>query len=37
MFDLGWSEFLIVSAVTIVVVGPKEIPRVLRTVSSGGA
>ena len=35
MFDLGWSEFLIVSAVTIVVVGPKEIPRVLRTVSSG--
>ncbi len=35
MFDLGWSEFLIISVVTIVVVGPKEIPRVIRTVSGG--
>lgn len=33
MFGLGWSEFLVISAVTIVVVGPQEIPRVLRTVS----
>ncbi len=34
MFDLGWSEFLIVAVVTIVVVGPRELPRVLKTVSS---
>lgn len=29
MFDLGWSEILIVGAVALVVIGPKDIPRVL--------
>lgn len=32
MFDLGWSELLIIGLVTLLVVGPKELPRVLRTV-----
>ena len=32
MFDIGWSELLLVALVTLVVVGPREIPRVLRTV-----
>ncbi|WP_341760569.1 Sec-independent protein translocase protein TatB [Candidatus Endowatersipora endosymbiont of Watersipora subatra] len=29
MFDIGWPEMLLVSAVTFVVVGPKDLPRVL--------
>ena len=32
MFDVGWQELFIIAVVTIVVIGPKEIPRVLRTV-----
>jgi sec-independent protein translocase protein TatB len=31
MFDIGWSELLVIGIVAIVVVGPKELPRVLRT------
>lgn len=32
MFDIGWTEILIVMGIAIVVVGPKELPKVLRTV-----
>ncbi len=31
MFDLGWSKILILAVVAIVVVGPKELPSLLRT------
>ena len=31
MFDIGWSELLVIAVVAIVVVGPKELPRLLRT------
>jgi sec-independent protein translocase protein TatB len=31
MFDVGWSEMLVIAVVAIVVVGPKELPRMLRT------
>jgi sec-independent protein translocase protein TatB len=31
MFDIGWSEMLVIAVVTVVVVGPKELPRMLRT------
>ena len=31
MFDLGWSKLLILAVVAIVVVGPKELPGLLRT------
>jgi sec-independent protein translocase protein TatB len=31
MFDIGWSELLVIAAVAIVVVGPKDLPRMLRT------
>jgi sec-independent protein translocase protein TatB len=34
MFDLGWSELLVVGAVALVVLGPKELPNALRTVSN---
>ncbi|MDJ0683069.1 MAG: Sec-independent protein translocase protein TatB [Alphaproteobacteria bacterium] len=33
MLDLGWSELMMVAVVTVIVVGPKELPRVLRTVN----
>ena len=33
MPDIGWQELFLIALVTIIVVGPKEIPRVLRTVS----
>jgi Tat protein translocase TatB subunit len=32
MFDIGWTEMVIVATVIIVVVGPKELPIVLRTI-----
>lgn len=32
MFDIGWSEILVVVIITILVVGPKELPGLLRTV-----
>src|SRR5919112_2720687 len=31
MFDIGWSEILVIAAVAIIVVGPKELPKMLRT------
>jgi sec-independent protein translocase protein TatB len=31
MFDIGWSELLVIAIVAIVVVGPKELPRLMRT------
>ncbi len=30
MFDIGWSELLIIAVVAILVVGPKDLPRLLR-------
>ena len=31
MLDIGWPELMLVAVVTVLVVGPKELPRVLRT------
>ena len=31
MLDIGWPELLVVAIVLIVVVGPKDLPRMLRT------
>lgn len=32
MFDIGWTEVTIIIIVAIIVIGPKDLPRVLRTV-----
>jgi sec-independent protein translocase protein TatB len=32
MFDIGWTEITIILIVAIIVIGPKDLPRVLRTV-----
>jgi sec-independent protein translocase protein TatB len=31
MFDIGWSELLVIGIVALVVIGPKELPGALRT------
>jgi sec-independent protein translocase protein TatB len=31
MFGIGWTELLIIAIVAIVVVGPKDLPRLMRT------
>lgn len=33
MLDLGWQEFILIALVALVVVGPKDLPRVIRSVS----
>src|SRR5262245_16294750 len=32
MFDIGWSELLVIAVVAIVVVGPKDLPKLMRSV-----
>ena len=32
MFDIGWTEITFILIFAIIVIGPKELPRVLRTV-----
>jgi sec-independent protein translocase protein TatB len=32
MFDIRWSELLVIAVVALIVIGPKELPSVLRTV-----
>lgn len=32
MFDIGWSELMLIGIVALIVIGPKELPTVLRTV-----
>mgnify|MGYP006170649963 CR=1 FL=1 len=34
MFDLGWMELLIIGVVALIVVGPKDLPKVLRSITS---
>ena len=31
MFDIGWSELLLIGVVALIVIGPKELPGALRT------
>lgn len=31
MFDIGWTELIVVAVVMILVVGPKDLPKMLRT------
>jgi sec-independent protein translocase protein TatB len=31
MFDISWTEFLLIGVIALIVIGPKELPGVLRT------
>ncbi len=33
MFDIGWQELFVVAVLAIIVVGPKDIPRAVRTLT----
>jgi sec-independent protein translocase protein TatB len=32
MFDFAWSELAVIAVIALVVIGPKDLPRVMRTV-----
>jgi sec-independent protein translocase protein TatB len=31
MFDIGWSEMLVIGSLALIVVGPRDLPKMLRT------
>ncbi len=31
MFDIGWSELVVIGVVALIAIGPKELPGVLRS------
>ena len=35
MFDLGWMEMAIIAVITLMIVGPKDMPRVVKGVTEG--
>ncbi|MBT4890288.1 MAG: twin-arginine translocase subunit TatB [Rhodospirillales bacterium] len=35
MLDIGWQELMVVAILAIIVIGPKDLPRALRTVMQG--
>ncbi len=37
MFDIGWGELVVIGVVALVVIGPKELPALLRTLGQGMA
>lgn len=37
MFDIGWGELLVIGIVALVVIGPKELPGVVRTLGQSMA
>ncbi len=37
MFDIGWQELALIAVVTLVVVGPKDLPKVMRAMGDMAA
>lgn len=33
MFDFGWSQIMLIAAVALIFIGPKDLPRVIKTVT----
>lgn len=34
MFDIGWLELLLIMSISVIVIGPKDLPWVLRTLGA---
>ena len=34
MFDMSWGEVLVIGAVALIVIGPKDLPKALRTLGN---
>ena len=34
MLDIGWQEFTLVAFILLIIVGPKDLPKVLRSITS---
>lgn len=34
MLDLGWSEIMIIGTIAIIVIGPDEMPKVIKTITN---
>jgi sec-independent protein translocase protein TatB len=32
MFDIGWPEMAVVAVIALIIIGPKDLPRIMRTV-----
>ena len=32
MFDIGWTEMMVIAVLAIIVIGPKDLPGMLRTI-----
>jgi len=32
MFDIGWSELLVIAVVAIIVIGPRDLPKLMRSI-----
>lgn len=37
MFDIGWGELVVIGVIALIVIGPKELPAVLRTLGQSMA
>jgi sec-independent protein translocase protein TatB len=35
MFDIGWPELFLIAVVALIVIGPKDMPRAMRTLAKG--
>jgi len=35
MFDIGWQELFLIAVIALIVIGPKDLPRVMRIVMGG--
>ena len=33
MLDFGWSQMMLIAAVALILLGPKELPRVIKSVT----
>ena len=33
MFDIGWSEMAVVALIALIVIGPKELPKAMRSLA----